>query len=115
MVKDALQTSVALMRLQNVKEKQRSYLYLAIMGTLTPPPSHNLLRIYGVFKVAGLLCSFTTINTSRVSAEVFPLGSDVWLMKAIAATVYTTASQPVKADERCRGASSGGSWPTQPG
>lgn len=103
LVKDALQTSVALMLLQNIKEKQRSYLCSAIISTPTPTHTHQpLSRIYGVFKAAGFLCSFTTINTS---AEVFPLGSVVWLMKAIAATVYRTASQPVKADERCPGAS----------
>lgn len=30
------------------------------------------------------------------------MGSDVQLMKAIQGAVYATASQPLKADERCR-------------
>lgn len=39
------------------------------------------------------------------AAEVFPVGSDVQLMKALQAAVYATASQPLKADERCRSSS----------
>lgn len=92
MVKDALQTSVALMRLHKRKRKTALIFVLGHHQYLLPPPPPTSLGFTVFSERQDFLCSFTTINTGRVSAEVFRLGSDVQLMKAIAAAIYTTAS-----------------------
>lgn len=87
------------MRLQNLQKKQKTTRSSLRSAVIRAPPSLELT----VFSKPRDFC--VLLRRQIGATEVFPVGSDVQLMKAIEAAVYATASQPPKADERFRSSS----------
>lgn len=70
--------------------KQRPYLLSAVIGGFW------MFFFFFFSKAVGFLCLFYENKYDRVNTEVFPVGSDVWVIKAIEASIYETASEPIK-------------------